>query len=95
MKHYEMPPEIAALEACQHVHNQIAVKALRSIANDAGAPYPVVRDTFIGGHYETTLLFWEKIKADHGGRFVGVDWCHGCRKFSLEEADHGADSQKA
>lgn len=77
-----------ALHAHQKEHHKIASGILRYIARHADLSYPDVREDFITGGPEITSLFWDMLHDLHPGRFVGVSWCHSCRKFNLEEVTH-------
>jgi len=69
--------------AHQHEMHTIAMDALRIVARTWRTPYPIIRDRFIGGDFPITAEFWRVVHARYPGRFAGVDWCHGCRKFNL------------
>lgn len=77
-----------ALHAHQEEHHKIATDALRFFARQADVPYPIVRDLFIEGHPDTTMIFWLEVNQKHPGRFVGVSWCACCRRFNLQERTH-------
>lgn len=80
--------DLDALHAHQKEHHRIASGVLRTFAQQADVPYSIVRDLFIEGEPDTTALFWMRVHEQHPGRFVGVSWCHCCRKFNLEEIIH-------
>ena len=69
-------------------HHKIASGILRRIATDTDLPYPEVRGDFVSGGPEITFLFWDMLNDTHPGRFVGVFWCHGCRRFGFHEKTH-------
>lgn len=69
-------------------HHKIVTGILRYVSRNADVPYPEVRDDFASGGLEITSLFWDMLYDIHPGRFVGVFWCHGCRRFGLHEKIH-------
>jgi hypothetical protein len=80
--------DLEALHAHTQEHHRIVTGILRGLAGEADVPYPVVRDLFRDGNQETTAVFWDRLWTSHPGRFVGIFWCHGCRRFGLHEKTH-------
>jgi len=78
----------AALHEHQAEHHRIVTDVLRYIAKEAGLPYPFVREDFISGEPELTGIVWDILHLNYPGRFVGVSWCYGCRRFNLDEYKH-------
>lgn len=83
-----MSDYLEALHSHQKEHHKIATDVLRWFALQAEVSYPTVRDLFIEGHPEVTQAFWLRLNDFYPNRFIGVDWCHGCRKFNLKEVSH-------
>ncbi len=87
-----MPPHnetiIEDLHVHQVEHHKTVIRVLSSIARDTDLPLPLVRSDFIEGDLDATILFWERLNDLHPGRYRHVSWCHGCRKFNLEEVTH-------
>lgn len=71
------------LEAHQHLTNNIARDALKTIAEDSSMSYQVVSKLFREGDYEATLFFWELVNERHPNEYNRVDYCHTCKKFNL------------
>jgi len=80
--------DLDALHAHQKEHHRIVTGILRYISHHADVPFAEVRQDFIEGLPDITILFWEITHDTYPGRFVGVSWCHGCRRFSLDEYAH-------
>lgn len=80
--------DLEAAHAHSLEHHKIVTGILRAIAKDVGIPYPAARDLFRDGDEGATVLFWHRLNGLHPGRFVGVHWCAGCRRFGLHEKTH-------
>jgi len=76
-------------EKCNHETDNIAREVLKLIANVTGISYAVISKQFRGGDHVITYTFWGMINDEHPDRFNRVDYCPGCKKFTLflEEDD--------
>lgn len=72
----------------QHFHNlhKEAVKALRETAEEMGMTYEDVKKRFTMGNLNVTKKFWEMFKSKNNVNAIGIDYCHGCKKFNVHIA---------
>lgn len=69
-----------------HAHNlhKEAVEALRETAKTMNITYSAAKQRFtIDQNVEVTELFWKKFYEKNDIDARGVDYCRGCKKFTI------------
>lgn len=69
-----------------HSHNlhKEAVQALKEAAKAMDITYSAAKQRFtIEQDLETTELFWEKFYEKNDIETEGIDYCRGCKKFTV------------
>ncbi len=77
--------ELLMLHLKQHFYHTLVKGVLQRLAKERGIRYAEAADWFRDGDTGITADFWKIVEAGHPGRFSGVYYCHGCKKFALVE----------
>jgi len=70
----------------KHFHSlhKEAVNALKETAEEIGTTYDDVKKRFtIEQNLEVTKKFWENFLKTNPVNAVGIDYCRGCKKFTV------------
>lgn len=81
----KMPPHLEKFMLHRHAGNEIAKKALKQIGIRTNRTLNQVVKAFTHQEVLATEMFWELIEKEHTGKFNGVEYCCGCKKFTLHQ----------
>lgn len=75
---------ISVMERHQHAQDKFVRSCIKSSGKLLGLSYPDSLTAFRACEIPVTEAFWFEVNCQQPGRWVGVSYCLGCRKFSLE-----------
>ncbi len=82
---FDMPENLKTFEKHQHIHDELVRSILKRIAEEKGRKYDDFSRLFRNGRPKENLLFLDILHKEHPGKFCGVWYCMGCKKYSLDE----------
>jgi hypothetical protein len=68
-----------------HKADKLARDVLKRVSRMSGRPYKEVTADFKSGDFYITRRFWLLLNAERPGKYSGVNYCYGCKKFCLFE----------
>ena len=76
--------EFHQLHQHQKFHDQLCREALKSTGRTMGIGYAVALERFRSCDIDVTVSFWGYVNSVAPGKYSGVSYCLGCRKFSFD-----------